>query len=526
MKARVNKAASRHKGSEQTPRVSALNHTFPAPVRGWSVDEPLPASQPGLARILDNWVCTTRGVRVRGGRTEADDIGAPVLSLITYRAAVEKLIAATASGLYDVGGSAIASGLSSGDYSSVQFGTTGGDFVYMVNGVDAPQLYNGSTITAITGASSPAITGVTTTDLAQVWSFASRLWFVEDGTLSAWYLPTDSIGGAATEFSLAGVFADGGKLLFGAKWSLDAGDGLDDKCVFVSDEGEVAIYEGTNPSSASTWRRVGLYRMPRPLGKRAFTQAGGDLLIATVAGLIPVSAALKTDAGAIERKAVSLPIGTYWRTKASQLTARTWDVVKAHDMGVILVSQPDTSDTSPSVLMVNMVTGAWSRATGWDAQCIAYYGGSTYIGSLDGKVYLVDQGGTDDGALYTASYLGAFESLGIGGALKTCRQVRPLLEIGTPVSVQSGVNADYNETLPSPPSAAAEGSLDVWDSAIWDTARWDAGADLRTASSWIAAAATGTAIAPYLQMSFSGAARPDVVLASIDLQYHTGAVVA
>lgn len=526
MMVRNGKAAPRHKGAEPTVKIPAANHTFPAPVRGWSVDEPLPASQPGLARILDNFVCTTRGIRVRGGRTEADDIGSAVLSLITYKASVEKLIAATATGLYDVGGSSLATGLSSGEYSHTQFGTSGGDFVYMVNGVDEPQLYDGSSITAITAISTPAITGVTTTDLTQVWSFASRLWFVESGTLSAWYLPTDSIGGAASEFSLAGVFADGGSLLFGAKWSLDAGDGLDDKCVFVSDEGEVAIYEGTNPASASTWRRVGLYRMPKPLGKRAFTQAGGDLLIATVAGLIPVSAALKTDAGAIERKAVSLPIGSYWRTQAEQLTARTWDVVKAHDMGVILVSQPSASDARSSVLMVNMVTGAWSRATGWDAQCIAHFGGATYIGSLDGKVYIVDTGGTDDGALYTASYLGAFEDLGARGVLKTSRQVRPLLEIGTPVNVQSGVNADYDQILPSPPSSAAASGAAVWDTALWDVAVWDAGATLQTSASWNSAAATGTALAPYLQMSFSDVSKPDVVLASIDLQYHTGAVVA
>lgn len=526
MRVRERRKAPGHKGGQPTPKVPAMAHTFPSPVRGWSTDDPLPTAQPGLARILDNWVPTTRGIRARGGLSESDDLTNPVYTLAAYRSSVEKLLAATADTIYEVGGSSLATGLTSGEFSTAQFGTTGGGFLYLVNGEDDAQLFNGTTITAINGASSPAITGVTTAALTQVWSYGARLFFVEKDSLSAWYLPVDSIAGAATEIDLSGIFGEGGTLLFGARWSLDAGDGLDDKCVFVTAEGEVAIYEGTNPGSATTWARVGLYKLPRPLGKRAFTQAGGDLLIATVAGLIPLSAVIDTDPGAIEQKAISLPIGTYWRQQATALTARSWDVVKAHDMGVILISQPALTATDPSVLMVNMVTGAWSRATGWDAQCIAYHAGQTYIGGLGGKVYLVDQNGNDDGALYTASYLGAFEGLGEIGAVKTARQSRPLFEIGAPITPQVGVNVDYSEALPSPPSATSIPADDVWDAGVWDAAAWDAGATLTASANWRSTPATGVTFAPYVQISFSSASKPSVNLASIDLQYHAGAMVA
>jgi hypothetical protein len=526
VKVRERQKAPTHKGREPTQKIPATNHTFPAPVRGWSTDEALPARQAGLARILDNWVPTQRGVRVRGGLSESDDLSAAIYTLAPYRSSVEKLLAATATDIYEVGGSSLKGSLTSGEWSTEQFGTTGGDYLYFVNGVDNAQLYDGSTITTITGASSPAITGVDTDDLSHVWSYASRLFFVEKNSLSAWYLATDSIGGAATEINLAGVFRAGSTLLFGARWSLDAGDGLDDKCVFVTSEGEVAIYEGINPGSVSTWSLVGLYRLPRPLGKRAFTQAGGDLLIATVGGLIPLSAVLNTDQGAIEQKAVSLPIGSYWRDRAANLTARTWDVVKAHDMGVILVSQPGVSAANASTLMVNMVTGAWARATGWDAQCIAYHGGQTYIAGLGGKVYLCDQNGNDDGALYTASYLGAFEGLADSGVLKTARQARPLFEIGAPISPAVGINADYNEQLPSPPVSVPAPASGTWDTAIWDTDVWDEGAQLLASASWRSTPATGVTLAPYVQISFSAASKPAVNLASIDLQYHIGAVVA
>ena len=48
---------------------------------------------------------------------------------------------------------------------------------------------------------------------------------------------------------LSGAATKGGKLLFGATWSIDAGDGIDDKCVFVTDQGELLIFTGSDPST-------------------------------------------------------------------------------------------------------------------------------------------------------------------------------------------------------------------------------------------------------------------------------------
>ena len=92
---------------------------------------------------------------------------------------------------------------------------------------------------------------------------------------------------------LAGAANKGGKLLFGATWSIDAGDGIDDKCVFVTDLGEVLIFTGSNPSDAANWRQEGRYQIGAPLGMNAHMLLGGDLLIATVDGIVPVSQAIQ-----------------------------------------------------------------------------------------------------------------------------------------------------------------------------------------------------------------------------------------
>lgn len=533
MRVRAKKKAPAWKGREVQP-AQAQHYTFPAPVRGWIQNENLLAVQPGGASRLDNWICTTAGARVRGGALRHATAGDDVLSLMTYRTNTEQLFAATSSAIYDVSApadpavapTADVTGLTSGDYAYTQYGTAGGDYLLAVNGADDLQMYDGATWTAIDSASSPAITGVATSDLSHVWAYGQRIWFVEKDSLNIWYLPADSIAGAATQFSLAGIFSEGGKVLFGARWSLDAGDGLDDVCVFMSDQGEVAVYEGTDPGSASTWRKVGVYRLPRPLGKRALVQAGGDLLIATETGLIPLSSALKTDLGAMETIAVSRSINPYWLQQASSLSAKGWEIQKDEKAGVMVVSQPDPTGGSAYCLFVNLTTGAWSRATGWDTQCLAVFQGRTYFGSLGGGIFLADETGSDDGGAYVATYIGQFDFLGQYGVQKTTKQMRPLFKFSTAIAPLVTSLADYNTALPPTPSIAAEGDAEVWDSGLWDQATWDASVQKQITARWYSAAATGATIAPAIQLAFQNTRKPDVEMVAIDAEFFSGAMVA
>lgn len=534
MQVRQKKVAAVRKFVDGQPpqTVPARPYTFPAPIRGWVLNENLATAQIGGARVLDNWICTTTGIRVRGGRIKHATLPAAVKSLWRYNSTTDKFFAATASAIYDatapadpnVALTATVSGQTSGDYSVAQFGTAGGDFLYAVNGADKPRLFDGSTWTAIDAASTPAITGVTTTSLSQVWSFANRLFFVQKNTSIAWYLPVDSIGGAAASFSLAGVFRKGGSLLFGAVWSLDTGSGLDDKCIFVSTEGEVAVYAGTNPGSAADWSLQGLYQMPRPLGKNAYTQAGGDVLIATEVGLIPVSAAVQNDLAALESKAVSAPIAPYWQSQADQI-ASGWELLKVPSSGVMFVSQPATGGKG-SALAINLLTGAWSRITGWDVQCLTEWNGFGYFGATDGCIYLMDQGGSDAGALYTALMLGQPDQMGAFGQQKTVLQMRAMFQTGSPINPYLSAQPDFRETPSAPPSSVPDYAVDVWDVGLWDVAKWDASQAILNAGNWTSAGVTGSVIAPELQLSFGVTPTPSVELVSIDAMFQTGAIVA
>jgi hypothetical protein len=518
------KKAATPKG--QTANPQAVPYTFPAPIRGWVLNENITSPQPGGARILDNWYCTTTGIKVRSGAVKFATLGGAVKSLFTYSSgSTMKLFGATASSVYDISSPADPTtvpapdiaGLSSGYFSTCQFGTAGGNFLVIANGTNSVRNFDGTTWTI------PAMSGATPSTLSQVWAYAERLFFVQKGTMTAWYLPVSSIAGAASSISLAGVMNKGGSLLFGARWSIDAGDGLDDKCVFVSTEGEVAVYQGSDPSSASTWSLVGVYQMPRPMGKNAHIAAGGDLLIATEVGLIPISAAVNRDIAAMDQAAVSLPIAPFWQAKSAALAGTNWEMMKLPKIGVMLVSMPYSS--VPAFPVVNLQTGAWSRFTGWDAQCMAYFDGNGYFGASDSAVYLANTTGSDAGANYTCVYLGQADAMGAYGATKTVTQARAVFSGSAYMQPQLRMLVNYSDSIGAPPSSPANYSADAWDDAIWDTTLWDATTGTTVTARWGAVGRTGFAIAPELQLTFGITPSPSVELVAIDAQYHVGATV-
>lgn len=395
------------------------------------------------------------------------------------------------------------------------------------------------------------ITGVDTSTFAHVWSYRNRLYFVGAGK-SAWYLPVDSVGGAAAEVSLNGVFKRGGNLLMGGTWSLDAGDGLDDKCVFISDRGEVAVFEGNDPSDANTWRLVGLYETAEPLGKNATIKAGGDFLIATVSGLVPISSAVNTDKAAISLQAVSRTIEPTWKSIALSHRSRPWEMVKWPEKNMALVSIPigttevDVPDEwgsgiwgtfvwgggtaeilteEPFCWIVNLETGAWARYTGWDTQCFVYHDGAVFFGTVDGKVMRAESSGSDNGEIYVSRYASLFDGAGSDGVNKHFMMARPVWNYGRDFNYTVSVSTNYSISSGVAPGAASPAGSSTWDSAIWDTGTWDAGTERKIKALWHSIGRTGHAVAAQVQVTNGSTPTPDAELVSIDITYEDGGLV-
>lgn len=526
-------------GGQTTPKPPAQPARVSAPLRGLIFTDSIADPQPGGAKVMDNWICGVNTIRPRGGFSKFATIATDaVQSLFTYKVgAVETFFAASDDSIFDITTpasptvipSAAVSGQTNGFYSTEQFGTAGGNFLYACNGVDSPQLFDGSSWTAITDASSPSIAGVTTSGLSHVWSFANRLFFVEKNTMVAWYLPVDSIAGTASAFSLAGVFKKGGALLFGATWSLDSGDGPNEQCVFVSTEGEVAVYRGTNPGSASDWSKVGVYEISEPLGPKAVMKSGGDLMVATKIGLVPLTEAVRRDVADLSLGASSRGIETLWQASANSLTAVDWQIARWPSENIMIVTQPEATASNKTALIANLQTGAWSRFTGMDMQSVNLFAGHAFFGASDGSVYKLQSTGADDGTPYTCAYLGQFEGLGLPGAQKTVLQARPTFVSNQPIAPQITMRADYDETLSPAPNAASFAATEGWDVSKWDVSIWDAtgtatvGAD---DSRWRSIGVTGYAHAVELQLTFGSTALPRVEYVGADITMRPGGLVA
>ncbi|MEO1189912.1 MAG: hypothetical protein AAFW60_12660, partial [Pseudomonadota bacterium] len=389
--------------------------TFGSPVRGKVTNRSPARPLADSALVLENWFPTLQGAQVRGGSLLHATIGADdVTAMFAYRTAGnEKIFAANASAIYDVTSPAdsaviptpVQSGLSGGYWSTAQFETSGGQFLSAVNGADTPRQYDGTTWSNSTMSG----TGLTTSNLSHVWSFKERLFFIESGTMNVWYLPVGSITGALTQFSLGGVFKLGGSLYLGGTWSLDAGDGLDDFLVLVSTLGEVAIYQGTDPSNASTWRISGRYKIPPPIGRNATFDAGGNLLIATTEGIVPISEAVTKDRAVLSLSAVTSLIEPDWIAAVDGRQSLPWDLVRWDNKNLMVVCSPSPSAAIEDIGFVqNLETGAAAKLTGWDMHCGAVLNGVFYFGNGSGQIMQGDAGGSDNGAIYTCKYASPF----------------------------------------------------------------------------------------------------------------------
>lgn len=513
--------------------VPARMITYPAPRRGWIRNENLANNKPEGAYVLDNWFPTATGARIRRGSELYATIGAglPTRALMTYTDGnTVQEFAANDTAIYDitavadplVSPAAAVSGLSGGEWISTQFATSGGIFLVAVNGADPRQLYDGAA-----WSTTPTITAAGAAAFSYVWSFKERLFFIERDTLNFWYLLPNSIGGTATMFPLGGVFKRGGALLIGATWSIESGTGLSESCVFITTEGEVAIYEGTDPNSASDWLLKGVYRIGRPMGRRGSMKAGGDLAIATDIGLVPLSQALTRDQAALSASALSYAIEEEWNKAVSLRYSAGWSVEMWPTEQMAMVALPASASQEKVVFVVNIRTAAWSRYTGWDATCLGVSQETMRFGTNTGQVITAEKGGSDQGLPYTAAAVLLFDHQKAPGRLKVAKQMRATFRTTVETLAKYSVSTNYTVKLPTVPSAAVSLSgANAWDVGLWGQAKWSAGVTKRTEAAWRSVSGAGFALAPQVQITVGGQAEPDIEIVSMDLQFDVGNAVA
>lgn len=488
MQLRPSRLPSSNRGPIQAvPQQVSSPLTFPPPVKGLYTTTALSDDLPGAASVLSNWWPTLTGARIRGGSLKKAVVasGLDFITAFPFKyGGAEKLFMATQTAIYDMTSPAApptntptaVSGLTSGDWSTFQHSNASGAYLIATNGADARRVYDGTTW------STPAITfpdSTTTSQLSQGWLFKNREFFVKAGTMDSYYLPALAISGAAKVFPLGGTMKGGGSLLMGFNWSIESGNGPNEFCVFVSTEGEIAIFQGDDPDTAGAFSVVGVYQIGKPLGKNAFIKAGGDVLIATVSGLIPMSQVLQRTAAELPQYSKSRPIEDDW-TAAAGAAPTGWAMTYWPEQKLILVSFPDNPVVPDTTFIVNAVTWAWAITTNWKASCFGSIQGSIFFGSLAGTTWQGDVTGMDDGKPFSASYLSQFRAVSTFGQRKEATIGQMYMKAKDKPNVLLFARADGDISLPafSQVTTSGEGSSE-WDVGLWDVALWDQSSSLQ-----------------------------------------------
>ena len=465
--------------------------SLPAPVGGWNARDSLANMAPVDAVILENYFPGVSNVALRGGYSKhATGLPDDVETLMVYSGGTsDKMFAASDGKIYDVTaagpvGAAAVSGLTNNRWEYTNVTTSGGNYIYAANGADKPLLYNGSTWTAIDGASTPAITGVTTTNLKHPTLFKNRVWFTEKNTLKAWYLPTSSVGGAANVLDLSAVARFGGTLVSMATWTIDAGYGVDDNLVFVTDKGEVIVYRGTDPSSASTWALIGVWVVGAPIGERCLLKYGGDLLVLTLDGLVPMASALQSSR-LDPNIALSDKIqGAFAAAAAAYQNNFGWCMLYNPKNNALIVNVP-VSDAAQEQFVMNNITKAWCKFTGWKAFHFTLLDDTPYFGAAGYVAKAWTTGTTgyiDDTSNINGRALQAFNYFETRGVKKIFTRARPSIFSNGSPAVTMGMNIDFNTNDTTTPIAITSPTAGVWDSGLWDSAVW--GSDLEIQNNW------------------------------------------
>lgn len=480
-----------------------------APTKGWSANALPVKAEEGTAIILENFFPEATSIRPRKGFTEqTTGVTGGVETLMPFvSGTTAKLLAAGNDAIYDVTtagalGAAVQSSLGSTKFNYTNFATAAGQFLFMVNGVDPARHFNGTTWTQ------PTITNVSSSDLSAVTTHKSRLFFIEKNATTVWYLPVDSIAGAATAFEVGSQLRKGGRLVAISSWSVDSGDGMDDLFVIWSSEGEVLVYAGTNPST--DYALVGRYTTGEPIGDRCLFPIGGDLAMLSRDGVLALSAVMRFDRLTTKEKALSARIvDEYRRVVKSHADDFGWQMVTLPKASMALINVPSDGNAGAAVQFAyNVSTKAWSRFTGMNAQCWEFFGGEIYFGTPAGGVYKAESGGTDNGTSITCRVLPAFSHLGSPGRTKHVKLIQPMLS--TDLSEYAfGLGCSVNFQMPGiiGSGAPATDGVFTWDISLWDGP--DVWAGDAVYDQWESANVIGYVISPYSEVRIDATETPD-----------------
>lgn len=366
--------------------------------------------------------------------------------------------------------------------------------------------FNFTTLTAPGGAATVvgsyvvnfSLTGVDPRLFINVGIWKTRMFFVEKNSLRVWYLGVGAVGGAASSIDFGPIFRQGGKIVTVFTWTIDGGYGVDDNLCVMTDQGQVAVYRGTDPSTASNFSLIGVFDLGAPVGQRPCVKYAGDEVLITLDGFVPLSKAL-VSTRINNQIAVSDKIsGAVTEATTAYQFNYGWQGILFPKENMLIFNVPLDSVTSHQYIM-NTITGAWCRFKGWNAACFELFGDNLYFGTA-GKVCRAYNNTSDAGSNIQTDVQQAFSYFGAPGRKKQFKMVQPIFMANQPPALSLKMNVDFDDLGIFSVATPLNSNAALWDVARWDQAVW---AGVQIYKNW--QSVNGIGVAGALRMRIDGA---------------------
>jgi hypothetical protein len=466
--------------------------SIPASIKGLDAISSLADMPPDHAVQLDNFIPRPGYLEIRRGSNQfAHGIGTSTTSVETimgYNApntANSKLFAMGGGTIYDItaGATASATSVTGWSNSRAQFvnftNASLNTYLFVANGIDTPQVFNGTTW------ATAGITGITESTIVQPAVWKGRLWFCMVNSTQVAYMGVGAVSGTASTFDLGSLMSMGGYINAIATWTIDTYQGVDEFIAFISSRGQIFIYQGTDPTTATTFSIVGTYNLGAPIGRRCFLRISGNLWVITQDGIIPLTEMLvkAADRLAAPRVAVTSMIMNAIN-QAIQLYSGYfgWQLTSYPKGSLVLVNIPTVENSYSFQYVMNTITGAWCRFLNINCNTWEVWNDNPYFGSNDGAVYLWDTGSGDEvgdeNYGITATVQTAFNYFNTRGWIKRFTAVRPIINSDNSVTPGVGLNIDFGTGAPISQPSTINFAGALWDVAQWDVALWPVNSSL------------------------------------------------
>lgn len=472
----------RRASAAQTAQLAVI----PAPTGGLNYRDPISAMSPMDALVLTNFIPKQQGVELRKGwQQKTESLTESVESVFGYIAPNSddnKVFVAANGNIYDVTDGnytavVLGTGSTDDEWWTTQFSTPGDTFLLAVSPGAGYWTYS-------TGSGWVDRTATTTGLPANVRTVAvwkQRVWFTVLEDPNVYYMENvDVVTGAVTSFAMGSSLRNGGYVSSLINWTMDAGFSIDDFLIVVGTEGDIGVWQGTDPTSPDTFSLKGVWYVgPVPRHGRYFTPFGGDVMIVSELGLVPMSKLVNGQYSQDQQIGPASKIQSVFAPLVRrQLDQKFFNVFVVPSSDVLVIQMPADGGTYRQFAM-NVTTGAWCQFTGIPMRAAAVIGGQCWFGTEDGYTCLGLYGNKDGvdklgagGNSIEGEVQTAFQNFGTPAQLKKFGMARPIFIATAAPAVKLIVNTQYLFNTVGGSPYFFEDDSGIWDVSYWNAANW------------------------------------------------------